>query len=107
MAYFGEVHGAAGYLSAWLDLRHEQGQDVKPLVDEAVRRLQGITRKVEKLGPPPKAGEEVLILPGTEHRFWAEDRPFHMLVVSFGEWLAEDQERMEDDYGREGQQVVL
>ncbi len=55
----------------------------------------------------PKAGDEYLILPGTEHRFWAEDKPFHMLVVSFGEWLAEDQVRIKDDYGREGQEVVL
>ena len=53
MAYFGKLHGAAGYLSAWLDLRHEQGQDVGPLVDEAVRRLGAVTRKAEKLGPPP------------------------------------------------------
>jgi mannose-6-phosphate isomerase-like protein (cupin superfamily) len=55
----------------------------------------------------PKAGDEFLILPGTEHRFWAGDTPFHMLVVSFGEWQAQDQERIEDDYGRAGQQVVL
>jgi len=26
-----------------------------------------------------------------------------MLVVSFGEWKAEDQIRHEDDYGREGE----
>jgi hypothetical protein len=32
-------------------------------------------------------------------------RPFHMLVVSFGEWRAEDQEHIEDDYGRKGQEV--
>ena len=55
----------------------------------------------------PKAGDEYLILPGIVHRFWAEDKPFHMLVVSFGEWRAEDQERIRDDYGREGQKVEL
>ena len=55
----------------------------------------------------PKAGEEHLIPPGVKHRFWADDRPFHMVVISFDEWLAEDQERIEDDYGRAGRQVVL
>ena len=54
MAYFSDLHGAAGTLSAWLDLRHEQGQDVRPLVDEAARKLQAVARKVEKLGPPAK-----------------------------------------------------
>ena len=37
MAYFGELGHAAGRLSAWLDLRHEQGRDVAPHVKEAVR----------------------------------------------------------------------
>jgi hypothetical protein len=30
-----------------------------------------------------------------------------MLVVSFGEWKAEDQVRHEDDYGRTGQPLKL
>jgi mannose-6-phosphate isomerase-like protein (cupin superfamily) len=51
----------------------------------------------------PKAHEEFMINPGQKHRFWAEDRIFRMLVVSFGEWKAEDQIRHEDDYGREGE----
>ena len=54
MSYFGQVNGAAGYLGAWLDLRHEQGRDVKPFVEEAARRLRAIQRKVERLGPPPE-----------------------------------------------------
>jgi len=53
MAYFGELGHAAGLLSAWLDLRHEQGRDVAPHVKEAVRRLDAVRRKVEGLGPPP------------------------------------------------------
>lgn len=55
----------------------------------------------------PAAHDEFLIGPGQKHRFWAEDRPFRMLVVSFGEWAAEDQDRHEDDYGREGQTPQL
>mgnify|MGYP001551831964 CR=1 FL=1 len=55
----------------------------------------------------PKPHDEFLIKPGMTHRFWADDKPFGMLVVSFGEWAAEDQERHEDDYGRTGQEVVL
>jgi len=55
----------------------------------------------------PKAGEEFMILPKVKHRFWAEEKPFHILVISFGEWSAEDQYRHENDYGRKGQKVVL
>jgi len=50
----------------------------------------------------PKIHDEFLIRPGQAHRFWAEDKPFRMLVVSFGLWEAEDQDRLEDDYERQG-----
>jgi mannose-6-phosphate isomerase-like protein (cupin superfamily) len=55
----------------------------------------------------PKTHDEFLIRPGVRHRFWAEDRPFRMLVVSFGKWEAEDQCRHEDDYGRKGKELAL
>jgi mannose-6-phosphate isomerase-like protein (cupin superfamily) len=55
----------------------------------------------------PKTHDEFTISPGQQHRFWAEDRSFRMLVVCFGRWSAEDQIRHEDDYGREGQKLVL
>lgn len=55
----------------------------------------------------PKTHEEFLIKPGQKHRFWAEDTIFRMLVVSFGEWKAEDQIRHEDDYGRKGETLTL
>jgi ADP-ribosylglycohydrolase len=58
VAYFGELGSAVNYLSAWLDLRREQGRDVAPYVKEAVRRLAAIQRKVEKLGPPPALRKE-------------------------------------------------
>jgi len=55
----------------------------------------------------PKVHEEFMIKPGQKHRFWAEDRIFRMLVVSFGEWRVEDQIRHEDDYGRKGETLKL
>jgi len=55
----------------------------------------------------PQPHDEFLIRPGDRHRFRAEGQPFRMLVICFGEWTAEDQERHEDDYGREGQPLTL
>jgi mannose-6-phosphate isomerase-like protein (cupin superfamily) len=55
----------------------------------------------------PKAHEEFMIRPGVKHRFWAEASGFRMLVVCFGQWKAEDQERYEDDYGRKGKKPEL
>jgi mannose-6-phosphate isomerase-like protein (cupin superfamily) len=55
----------------------------------------------------PNAHDEFLIKPGVKHRFQAGDKPFRMLVVSFGKWEAEDQYRYEDDYGREGEQLSV
>ena len=55
----------------------------------------------------PKAHDEFMLEPGMKHRFWAEENDFRMLVVSFGEWKAEDQVRHEDDYGRTGKKLEL
>ena len=55
----------------------------------------------------PNAHDEFLIRPGVKHRFWAENKPFRMLVVSFGQWQANDQFRIEDDYGREGEELTI
>ena len=55
----------------------------------------------------PKRHEEQMIFPGKNHRFWADEKEFRMLVVSFGEWTVEDQLRHEDDYGRSGQILEL
>ena len=55
----------------------------------------------------PEPHSEFLIRPGEKHRFWATDVTWRMLVVSFGEWWAEDQQRHEDDYGRKGQPLEL
>ncbi len=55
----------------------------------------------------PKAHDEHIMYPGMKHRFWAEEKDFRMLVVSFGQWTPEDQLRHEDDYGRAGQKLEL
>ena len=55
----------------------------------------------------PKSHEEFLLKPGQKHRFWRDKTVFRMLVVSFGEWKAEDQIRHDDDYGRTGEPVDL
>ena len=55
----------------------------------------------------PAPHDELLIRPGDRHRFWAEEKPFQMLVVCFGDWRAEDQVRHDDDYGREGTPLTL
>ena len=55
----------------------------------------------------PRAHDEFIIEPGQRHRFWATEVSFRMLVVCFGQWRAEDQERHEDDYGRQGQKLEI
>ena len=55
----------------------------------------------------PKAHEEFMIKPGQKHRFWAEESRFRMLVISLGEWKAEDQIRHDDDYGRKGETLKI
>ena len=55
----------------------------------------------------PRSHDEFLIKPGVKHRFWAEDTPLRILVISLGEWRAEDQARHEDDYGRKGEPLTL
>jgi len=67
----------------------------------------GAYLEVDGVVSRPGAHEEHMMYPGMKHRFWAEEREFRMLVVCFGEWTVEDQERHEDDYGREGQKLQL
>ena len=55
----------------------------------------------------PTLHEEQIMYPGMKHRFWAKEKEFRMLVVSFGVWTIEDQVRHEDDYGRKGQKLEL
>jgi mannose-6-phosphate isomerase-like protein (cupin superfamily) len=55
----------------------------------------------------PKVHEEHIMYPGMKHRFWAEEKDFRMVVVSFGEWTVEDQVRHADDYGRAGKKLEL
>ena len=62
----------------------------------------GAYLEVDGVVSRPTLHEEQIMYPGMKHRFWAEEKEFRMLVVSFGEWTIEDQERHEDDYGRKG-----
>ena len=55
----------------------------------------------------PRAHDEHIMYPGMKHRFWAEEKEFRMLVVSFGKWTVEDQVRHADDYGRTGKKLEL
>lgn len=55
----------------------------------------------------PKAHEEFMLEPGMKHRFWAIENDFRMIVICFGKWTAEDQIRHQDDYGRDGTNLVL
>jgi mannose-6-phosphate isomerase-like protein (cupin superfamily) len=56
---------------------------------------------------PPGVHDGVILYPGMKHRFWAEEKEFRMLVVSFGHWTPEDQVRHEDDYGRAGLKLEM
>lgn len=67
----------------------------------------GAWLEVDGVVTRPAKHDEVLIRPGQQHRFWADETSFQMLVVCFGEWLASDQIRHEDDYGREGTDLRL
>ncbi len=55
----------------------------------------------------PHTDDQILIRPGVKHRFWTEQKPGRILVISMGEWKAEDQVRHEDDYGRKDQPLKL
>ena len=80
---------------------HENRYELFHFLNEgAVLEVNGVVSR-------PGEDAEVLIRPGDRHRFWAEDDSFRMLVVCFGEWTAEDQIRHEDDYGREGEPLLL
>ncbi|NRA37023.1 MAG: hypothetical protein HRU15_02680 [Planctomycetes bacterium] len=55
----------------------------------------------------PQPHDEFLLEPGMQHRFWATEDEFTMLVVCFGEWKAEDQIRHDDDYGRKNTKLRI
>lgn len=48
----------------------------------------------------PKAGEEIWIPAGTQHRLGSAGPEVRVLEVAFGNWQQKDITRYEDDYGR-------
>ncbi|MDO8682824.1 MAG: ADP-ribosylglycohydrolase family protein [Armatimonadota bacterium] len=53
MGYFNELNAGLDFLQRWLELRKEQGADVKPVVKDIKRSLARWTKEVEALKPKP------------------------------------------------------
>jgi mannose-6-phosphate isomerase-like protein (cupin superfamily) len=110
---WGDIHMVVRNQRCSVDLTHVRPGERASLHSHEVRAELfhfldgGAYLEVDGVVSRPKAHEEQIMYPGMKHRFWAEEREFRMLVVSFGEWTVEDQVRHEDDYGREGQQLKL
>lgn len=110
---WGDIHIICRNQRVSVDLTHVQpGERASLHVHHRRSELfhfvdDGATLEIDGKIYHPKAHDEFMMKPGMKHRFWAADRSFRILVVSFGEWIAEDQERIEDDYGREGEPLTL
>ena len=110
---WGDIHMVVRNLMTSVDLTHVKPGERASLHVHHVRSElfhfmdDGATLELDGVIHHPKSHDEYMIAPGVKHRFWAEGKPFRMLVVSFGEWTAEDQERLADDYGREGASLEL
>lgn len=110
---WGDIHMVVRNQPCSVDLTHVRPGERASLHSHEVRTElfhfldEGAYLEVDGKVSRPKAHEEHYMYPGMRHRFWAEEKEFRMLVVSFGEWTVEDQVRHEDDYGREGQQLKL
>ena len=110
---WGDIHMVVRNQRCSVDLTHVKPGERASLHSHEVRTElfhfmdDGAWLEVDGVVSRPNAHDEVMLYPGMKHRFWADERDFRMLVVCFGEWTVEDQERHEDDYGREGQQLEL
>jgi mannose-6-phosphate isomerase-like protein (cupin superfamily) len=110
---WGDIHMVVRNQRCSVDLTHVKPGERASLHSHEVRTElfhfmdAGAWLEVDGVVSRPNAHDEVMLYPGMKHRFWAGERDFRMLVVCFGEWTVEDQERHEDDYGREGQQLEL
>lgn len=110
---WGDIHMVVRNQPCSVDLTHVRPGERASLHSHEVRTElfhfldDGAYLEVDGVISRPKTHEEQIMYPGMKHRFWAEEKEFRMLVVSFGEWTAEDQVRHEDDYGREGQKLKL
>lgn len=61
---------------------------------------EGAVVQVEDKLLHPKAGEEIWIPPGAQHRLGSTGPEVRVLEVAFGNWQQQDITRYEDDYGR-------
>jgi len=110
---WGDIHMIVRNQKCSVDLTHVRPGERASLHSHDVRAElfhfldDGAYLEVDGVVSRPKAHEEHIMYPGMKHRFWAEDKDFRMLVVSFGEWTVEEQVRHEDDYGREGTKLEL
>ena len=110
---WGDIHMVVRNQCCSVDLTHVRPGERASLNSHKVRAElfhfldDGAYLEVDGVVSRPTAHEEQIMYPGMNHRFWAEEKEFRMLVVSFGEWTIEDQERHEDDYGRKGQKLEL
>jgi mannose-6-phosphate isomerase-like protein (cupin superfamily) len=110
---WGDIHMVVRNRQCSVDLTHVRPGERASLHSHKVRAElfhfldDGAYLEVDGVVSRPTSHEEQIMYPGMKHRFWAEEKEFRMLVVSFGEWTIEDQERHEDDYGRKGQKLEL
>ncbi|MHB9033488.1 MAG: cupin domain-containing protein [Anaerolineae bacterium] len=110
---WGDIHMVVRNQRCSVDLTHVRPGQRASLHSHAVRYElfhfldDGAWLEIDGRVYRPAEHDEFLIEPGMVHRFWAEAADFRMLVVSFGEWTAEDQVRYADDYGRAGQKLEI
>ena len=110
---WGDIHMVVRNQCCSVDLTHVRPGQRASLHAHAVRYElfhfldDGARLEIDGAIYRPAEHQEFLIEPGMVHRFWAGETDFRMLVVCFGEWTAEDQTRFEDDYGRQGQELVV
>ena len=110
---WGDIHMVVRNQQCSVELTHVRPGERASLHSHKVRTElfhfldDGAYLEVDGVVSRPTSHEEQIMYPGMKHRFWAEEKEFRMLVVSFGEWTIEDQERHEDDYGRKGQKLEL
>jgi len=110
---WGDIHMVVRNQTCSVDLTHVKSGERASLHSHQIRTElfhfldEGAYLEVDGRVSRPKAHDECILYPGMKHRFWAEEKEFRMLVVSFGEWTPEDQVRHEDDYGRAGLKLEM
>ncbi|MCL5268958.1 MAG: hypothetical protein M1457_00005, partial [bacterium] len=92
---WGDIHMVVRNQPCSVDLTHVRPGERTSLHSHKVRTElfhfldDGAYLEVDGMLSRPKAHEEKIMYPGMKHRFWAIEKEFRMLVVSFGEWTLE------------------